>query len=63
MSIREARELLNIIEGQLGIGKARIHRIGSGEHIVRIKRGDWWCWNPSDYVRYPGHVQKQGIYK
>jgi hypothetical protein len=29
-----------------------VYRVANGEHVVRIKRGDFWLWNASDYGLY-----------
>ncbi len=58
MTAEQAAQLLDHAITSVGAGGAYLYQIANGEHVVRIKKRDYWLWGFNDLTAY-AHELKQ----
>ena len=64
MDVIEVEDLLSWASMDIKPTQMFIYRVANGEHVLRLRKYDYWCWSKDDFLRHrqaqeQKHAQKQ----
>lgn len=59
MDVIEAEDLWDWASMEVNPNQMFIYRIANGEHVLRLRKYDYWCWCREDFLKYRQTMEDQ----